>query len=335
MEVSLQKRPVIKDRPERAIKRDIAERKYYYSEIFHSIQGEGHYTGVPTAWIRFFLCNLQCDGFGQTHPTRPETYDLPFKDFDTSTVNRVEDLPVWEKGCDSSYTWSKKFKHLMGQETGKVLAQKIVDIMKNEHNPNGYFRHPLSGHHNHLCITGGEPLMGHAQNAFIDIYNALRDMAGGPMGETGFDDPSNLPSSITWETNGTQRLTQKFVDFISSATFKPEAFFSISPKLWHVSGEKREKAIRPDIVKQYWNLSKTGQLKFVVGQTKEEWQELDEVVKMFRAQGINYPVWIMPVGARQEEQEATAGDVAAMAFERGYNVAGRMHVYLFGNAIGT
>ena len=34
---------------------DKKERKYYYSEIFYSIQGEGHYTGVPTAWIRFFL----------------------------------------------------------------------------------------------------------------------------------------------------------------------------------------------------------------------------------------------------------------------------------------
>jgi organic radical activating enzyme len=42
------------------------DKKYYFSEIFHSIQGEGHYTGVPTAWIRFFLCNLQCNGFGQT-----------------------------------------------------------------------------------------------------------------------------------------------------------------------------------------------------------------------------------------------------------------------------
>ena len=80
---------------------------------------------------------------------------------------------------------------------------------------------------------------------------------------------------------------------------------------------------------------KAGQLKFVVGQTKEEWQELDEVVTMFRDAGVDYPVWIMPVGAREEEQSATAGDVAKMAFERGYNVAGRMHVYLFGNAIGT
>ncbi len=44
------------------------EKKFYYSEIFYSIQGEGHYTGVPTAWIRFFLCNLQCNGFGQLDP---------------------------------------------------------------------------------------------------------------------------------------------------------------------------------------------------------------------------------------------------------------------------
>ena len=43
----------------------------------------------------------------------------------------------------------------------------------------------------------------------------------------------------------------------------------------------------------------------------------------------------MPTGARSEEQEATAGKVAEKAFKRGYNVAARVHVYLFGNAIGT
>ena len=107
------------------------EKKYYYSEIFHSIQGEGNYTGVPTAWIRFFLCNLQCSGFGQKDPTDPITYELPFEDFDVDSVKRVEDLPVWEKGCDSSYTWAKKFKKLMGHETPTVLADKIVDILNN------------------------------------------------------------------------------------------------------------------------------------------------------------------------------------------------------------
>lgn len=298
----------------------MADKKYIYSEIFHSIQGEGHYTGVPTAWIRFFLCNLQCDGFGQKFPTKPETYELPYNDFDAHSVDRVEDLPVWDKGCDSSYTWSKKFKHLMGNATGAELAEKLINIMKNEHNPDGLFMHPLSKQHNHLCITGGEPLMRHAQNAFIDIYNNLGD---------------NIPSSITWETNGTQKLSDDYKNLIQSDSFKPEAFFSVSPKLWTVAGEKREKAIKPEIVKEYYDLSKTGQLKFVVGQTKEEWQDLDEVVTMFRDAGVHYPIWIMPVGAREEEQSATAGDVAKMAFERGYNVAGRMHVYLFGNAIGT
>lgn len=298
------------------------EREYHYSEIFNSIQGEGHYTGIPTAWIRFFLCNLQCNGFGQDDPTDPDTYDLPFKDFDVISVSRVEDLPVWSKGCDSSYTWSKKFKHLMGKATGVELAHKIVDIMKNEHNPDGLFLHPLSRQHNHLCITGGEPLMRHAQNAFVEIYRELERM-------------DNIPSSVTWETNGTQKLSDDFVDFIKSDEYKPEAFFSVSPKLWTVAGERPDRAIKPEIIKQYWDLSQNGQLKFVVGSAEREWEEVDKVVDQLRALGVNYPVWIMPTGARLEEQEETAGDVAKMAFERGFNVSGRMHVYLFGNAIGT
>lgn len=313
----------------------MSEKQYVYSEIFHSIQGEGHYTGVPTAWIRFYLCNLQCDGFGQKHPTKPETYELPYAEFDAHSVNRVEDLPVWSKGCDSSYTWSKKFRHLMHKETGAEIAQKIVDCMKTDTNPEGWFRHPKSMQHQHFCITGGEPLMPHAQQGFIDIYKALCEMPGGPIPETRFNASSNIPASVTWETNGTQKLIKEFKDLVGTDLFHPEAFFSVSPKLWTVAGEKREKAIRPEVVAEYYQLSNKGQLKFVVGQTDEEWDELDEVIELFRAAGVKYPVWIMPVGAREEEQFATAGDVARKAFQRGYNVSGRMHVYLFGNAIGT
>lgn len=313
----------------------MSDKEYVYSEIFYSIQGEGHYTGVPTAWIRFYLCNLQCDGFGQKHPTKPETYELPYDEFDAHSVTRVEDLPVWSKGCDSSYTWSKKFRHLMHKESGAVIAQKVIDSMKNEHNPEGWFRHPKSKQHQHFCVTGGEPLMPHAQQGFIDIYKAMREMPGGPIPETVFNAASNIPASVTWETNGTQKLTKEFKEYVGSPLFMSEAFFSVSPKLWTVAGEKREKAIRPDVVAEYYNLSHKGQLKFVVGQTQEEWDELDEVIEMFRAAGVDYPVTIMPVGAREEEQFATAGDVARMAFQRGYNVSGRMHVYLFGNAIGT
>jgi organic radical activating enzyme len=223
----------------------------------------------------------------------------------------------------------------MAKETGAVIAQKVIDSMKNEHNPEGWFRHPKSKQHQHFCITGGEPLMPHAQQGFIDIYRTMRDLPGGPIRETKFNASSNLPASVTWETNGTQKLTQQFKDLVGSDLFMPEAFFSVSPKLWTVAGEKREKAIRPEVVAEYYQLSNKGQLKFVVGQTQQEWDELDEVIELFREAGVGYPVWIMPTGAREEEQQATAGDVARMAFQRGYNVSGRMHVYLFGNAIGT
>ena len=299
---------------------DKKERKYYYSEIFYSIQGEGHYTGVATAWIRFFLCNLQCNGFGQIDPTNPDTYDLPFLDYDVSKIKRVEDLPVWEKGCDSSYTWAKKYKHLMGQETPQVLANKIVDVLKNENNPEGKFLHPVSKQHQHLCITGGEPLMPTGQEATIGIYRELQKQ-------------DNLPSSMTFETNGTQMLKPNFIDWVKE--IDTEIFFSCSPKLFTVSGEESKKAIKPEVVAEYRKLSSKGQLKFVVGDKDREWNEMEEALEKFRSAGVDWPVWIMPVGAREEEQSATAGEVAQKAFRRGYNVAARVHVYLFGNAIGT
>ena len=296
------------------------ERKYHYSEIFHSIQGEGHYTGVPTAWLRFFLCNLQCNGFGQKDPTNPDTYELPFEDFDISTVKRVEDLPVWEKGCDSSYTWAKKFKGLMGHETPTVLANKIVDILKNDSNPDGKFLHPVANQHQHLCFTGGEPLMVTAQAATMAIYKELKRQ-------------NNLPGSITYETNGTQTLKEPFKEWIKNC--ETEIFFSVSPKLFTVSGEKTAKAIKPENVAEYYKLRKTGQLKFVVGHTDREWEEMETTIDMFRNAGVEWPVWVMPTGAREEEQTRGAGKVAEKAFKKGYNVAARVHVYLFGNAIGT
>jgi len=253
------------------------EKRYYYSEIFHSIQGEGHYTGVPTAWIRFFLCNLQCNGFGQIDPSDPNTYELPFETYDVSQVKRVEDLPVWDKGCDSSYTWAKKYKHLMGQETPTVLANKIVDVLKTDSNPDGLFLHPVTKQRQHLCITGGEPLMVTGQTATVGIYEEL-------------ERHSNLPSSMTFETNGTQKLKQPFIDWANR--IDTEIFFSVSPKLWSVAGEKAEKAIKPEIVAEYYNTSKTGQLKFVCGHKDEQWDEMEEAIAKFKSAGVDWPIWL-------------------------------------------
>jgi organic radical activating enzyme len=227
---------------------------------------------------------------------------------------------VWEKGCDSSYTWAKKFKGLMGHETPSTLANKIVDIMKNESNPEGLFLHPITKQRQHLCITGGEPLMATGQFATVGIYEELERQG-------------NLPESMTFETNGTQKIRQPFIDWVNR--IDTEIFFSVSPKLFTVSGEKPEKAIKPEVVAEYRKLSSKGQLKFVVGPKDREWDEMESVIKQFKEVGIDWPIWVMPTGAREEEQTAGAGKIAERAFKRGYNVAARVHVYLFGNAIGT
>jgi 7-carboxy-7-deazaguanine synthase len=305
-------------------------KKHTFSEIFYSIQGEGEYTGVPTAWLRFFMCNLQCNGFGQKDPTDESTYVLPYKDFDTSTVNRIEDLPVWTHGCDSSYSWHAKFKHLQYNKTAVDICDQIEAELTNEWNPQGHFLHPLSGVEQHMCFTGGEPLMKHAQEAVIDVMSEFRNRG-------------NAPKYVTFETNGTQPLQDDFVNFFSNrGLYSGELFFSVSPKLWTVAGERPEKAIKPETVMQYQTASQgRGQLKFVVGADKRQWDEVDEVVSRMRDAGVTYPVHIMPVGATEEAQYgklegyASAGDVAEMAFKRGYNVSARVHVYLWGNLIGV
>lgn len=298
--------------------------KYTYSEIFYSIQGEGTYTGVPTVWLRFFLCNLQCNGFGQADPTDKSTYILPYKDFDTSTIKKVEDLPVWKYGCDSSYSWAKKFKHLQHNKTAAEIYDAIQDSMKTESNPKGTFFHPNSRTHQHMCFTGGEPLMKHGQEAFIAIMKEfiVRD---------------NLPYNVTFETNGTQTLTPEFVKFCNSKDMLfTEIFFSVSPKLFTVSGESPDKAIKPEVVHGYEQLiNYNGQLKPVVGSDERQWEELERVVQQFRDVNVVWPVWVMPLSATVEDQLATAGAIAEKAFKRGYNVSARVHCYLFGNQIGT
>ena len=296
-----------------------------YSEIFHSIQGEGHYSGRPTAWLRFFLCNLQCDGFGQKDPTDPSTYILPYKEIDVASIKKLEDLPVWKYGCDSSYSWSAKFKHLQHKHTAEEICDLIRQSMYHPRNPEGLFN-KRDGTQQHMCFTGGEPLMKHAQVAAIDIIDH-------------FVTEGDYPLYMTWETNGTQPLTSEFSNYFSD--YPGEVFFSISPKLFTTSGEKPEDAILTDIAASYTEVSSWGQLKFVVNGTDRSWDEMEATVEKFRSAGIDYPVWIMGVGATLEAQKGTEAGyigeakIATEAFKRGYNYSSRVHVHIWGNTMGT
>lgn len=308
-------------------KNDKGENLYRYSEIFHSFQGEGAKTGTPCAWIRFFLCNLTCSGFGQKDPTDPSTYVLPYKDFDVSTVKRVEDLPVWDYGCDSSYTWAKKYRHLAHNDTVKEICDKIEDVLKHESNPKGMFLHPKTHQWTHMCFTGGEPMLN--QEAMFQILHE-------------FNHRSNWPQYVTVETNGTKPLKDLELQTMIGWYYDPDStgdmewFWSVSPKLWSTAGETSKKAIHPEVVASYAEASNHGQLKYVVNGTEQSWNELEQHTEAFRKAGVDWPVWVMPVGATKEQQEdKQIADIAVEAMKRGYNVSGRMHCYIFGNQIGT
>lgn len=306
----------------------MTDKTFKYSEIFHSFQGEGNYTGVQTAWIRFFLCNLQCDGFGQKDPTDKSTYVLPYTDFDVSTVDKIEDLPVWEYGCDSSYTWAKKYRHLAHDETASQICDNLENVFKHSTNPDGKFLHPKTGQYTHLAFTGGEPMLN--QQAMVEI---LRE----------FKARENFPKFVTVETNGTKPFKKAGLnDFIELYYNKEwqgddrQWFWSCSPKLFSTSGELAKKAIKPEVVGSYAHVSNFGQLKYVVNGTQQSWDEVEEHTEAFRKAGVDWDVWIMPVGATKEQQEdQQIADIAVEAIQRGYHVSGRLHCYIFGNKIGT
>lgn len=301
--------------------------KHRYIETFTSFQGEGHHTGKSTCWIRFFHCNLSCDGFGQKDPTDPSTYILPYKDYDVSKVIAVEELPVWEFGCDSSYSWSKKYRHLAHEDTAETIVKKLSELLKHETNPDGLFVHPQTGQDWHMAFTGGEPLLKRNQAAIVDILNE-------------FVNQHNVPINYTVETNGTQVIKEDSEFFNIVTKFANPKYFnwfwSVSPKLWSTSGEKPKKAIKPEAVASYYRISPRGQLKYVVNGSKESWDEVEEYTQMFREAGVGFPVYIMCVGATKESQEdGLTAEVANEAMKRGYYFSGRLHASVYGNLIGT
>ena len=294
--------------------------KIRYSEMFYSFQGEAELAGTPTVWLRFFGCNLECNGFGQESPEDPSTYELPYKDYDTRDIIAVEELPVWEYGCDSSYSWSMRYKHLAKDISPTDAAEKLQDLL-----PHRSFTHPISEQENMLAFTGGEPML--QQSRMIAILEELIDQG-------------NFPKIITVETNGTKKLKKELVDFINNTLVDLGVrwHWAISPKILYTSGETD--AVHVDVFMTYLDsICSTGCLKFVCNGTEQSWLEIENHVKEVKLycenSEINCPdVWIMPVGATKEAQESVAS-IANEAMERGYKVATRNHAYVYGNQIGT
>ena len=185
--------------------------KLKIAELFYSIQGEGRYMGVPSVFLRTFGCNFKCSGFGM--PRGELSTEAEFVD---PTKYRIyEELPLVSTGCDSYASWMPEFKDLSPMLESNAIVNRIMEIL------------PFKRWEDeHLVITGGEPLLGW-QRAYPELL----------------EHPSMWRlREITFETNGTQKLSTEFKEYLQTwkqdlkkstviANGQREITFSVSAKL--------------------------------------------------------------------------------------------------------
>ena len=282
--------------------------KIKLAELFYSIQGEGRYMGVPSVFLRTFGCNFTCQGFGMPRGELSNEREaiaeriVEFKDYN--------ELPLVSTGCDSYASWDPRFKHLSPLVETDGIVERIMEMLPNNEWGDA-----------HLVITGGEPLLGW-QKAYPDLLDHPK-MAG--------------LKEITFETNGSMRLTSAFKEYLlkwqmPELDFTREVTFSVSAKL-PCSGEKWEDAIMPERVVDYENYG-TAYLKFVIA-TEQDFADAQRAVEEYRAAGFKGHIYLMPVGGVESVYAMNNKNVALLAMKEGLRYSDRLQVPLFKNEWGT
>ena len=278
--------------------------KLKIAELFYSIQGEGRYMGVPSVFLRTFGCNFKCAGFGMPRGELSEEAN----NVDPDGYKVYQDLPLVSTGCDSYASWDPRFKDLSPMLTSDAIADRITEIL-----PFNEWRDE------HLVITGGEPLLGW-QRAYPEL---LEHPKMGGLRE------------ITFETNGTQKLTPEFKQYLGEWTaehWASEITFSVSAKL-PCSGEKWDEAILPEVVCEYEEVG-TAYLKFVIA-TEQDFADAECAIAAYRKAGFTGHVYLMPVGGVESVYAMNNRTVADLAMRNGLRYSDRLQVPLFKNEWGT
>ena len=281
--------------------------KIKIAELFYSIQGEGRYMGVPSVFLRTFGCNFKCAGFGMSRgELSMEAAGIAATHSLITPFQKYEDLPLVSTGCDSYASWMPEFKDLSPMLTSEAIADRICEIL-----PHGEWRDE------HLVITGGEPLLGW-QRAYPDLLDHPK-MAG--------------LKEITFETNGTQKLTEEFKEYLKDWNdWNRELTFSVSAKL-PCSGERWEEAILPEVVCGYEEVG-TAYLKFVIA-TEQDFADAECAIVAYRKAGFKGHVYLMPVGGVESVYSMNNKNVAILAMKHGLRYSDRLQVPLFKNEWGT
>ena len=260
--------------------------------------------GVPSVFLRTFGCNFKCQGFGMPRGELSNEAE----NIDPSKYTEYKSLPLVSTGCDSYASWDPRFKHLSPLLGTGAIADAIVDTLPHK-----------EWKDEHLVITGGEPLLGW-QKQYPDLLSQPK--------MTGLKE-------ITFETNGTMRLTSAFKEYLKDWAFgsdEREITFSVSAKL-PVSGEPWKDAIKPEVVKGYQDVGYV-YLKFVIT-NEQDLADAERAVEEYQAAGVNCPVYLMPVGGVESVYSLNNRKVAELAMKKGWRYSDRLQVPLFKNEWGT
>lgn len=216
--------------------------------------------------------------------------------------------------CDTPYAIypdQKDSSLLIGADE---VIQKIYNCL-----PDTEFFSSSTLQSTHLVITGGEPLLKGTQRSILSVLEELEsDM---------------FCNYLTIETNGTQKLTTEFRDYISQLKQERlESLASISTKLESVSGEKNGWDV--DILKEYVDTFDKVQFKVVADGSDECWEELERFRQDIKDAGIitrsNVSLWIMPLGNDAASQSSlTTAEISDRALAMGWNVSARVHAVIW------
>ena len=282
--------------------------KIKIAELFYSVQGEGRYMGVPSVFLRTFGCNFKCAGFGMPRGELSNEVNNVYNSHKLQAFEKYENLPLVSTGCDSYASWDPRFKDLSPMMESDGIVNRIMEILPHKR-----------WEEEHLVITGGEPLLGW-QRAYPELL----------------DHPSmGRLKEITFETNGTQSLTDEFRSYLHNwkkASPDREITFSVSAKL-PCSGEKWEEAILPQTVCEYEWFGTT-YLKFVIA-TEQDFADAECAIAAYRTAGFKGHVYLMPVGGVESVYAMNNKNVAILAMKHGLRYSDRLQVPLFKNEWGT
>ena len=156
----------------------------------------------------------------------------------------------------------------------------------------------------HLVVTGGEPLI---QQAAL----------------TSFIEQLDSTIYIEIETNGTIKPNNYLLNRLQQ--------FNVSPKLNH-SGETRDKAYFPDVLKTFAVLTKS-KFKFVIATPEDVNEVLADYVKAFNIP--HQQIWLMPEGGTREALHAKSPFIVELCKQHLMHYSPRLHVDIWQEVTGV